>query len=144
MDVVKHFATQRGVEAFTFSGVALPVDIALDDNQMAPLLIAAAMNTFEQSGLHASGMAFPWTLDVDEAQDDALIDGTYIKKQSNSVNESVGYLFLDYEMEALICEHRLNADADPAIISMDSLADKLEVVSHEPNWAKRTPFNPSF
>ena len=143
MEIIKHFATQRGVEAFSFSGVVLPTDIALDSDQMAPLLVAAATHTFSQSGLMTDNNGFPWTLDVDADNDVALIDGTHVVEQSQSVADSIGYLFLDYEIERIVVEHRLDPDANPAIVSLDSLADKLEVIEHEPNWAKRTPFNPS-
>lgn len=144
MNVVKHFALQRGVRGLSFAGVELPVEIALDQDQFAPLLVAAAAFTYGQSGLLRADMPFPWTLDIDEESDTALFNGAYVKPQPSILPKAVGYLFLDYEMENIIKECRLDPNADHRIAAMDSLAQKLEVIEHEPKWSRRTPFNPSF
>ncbi len=143
MDVVKSFAEQRGIRGFSFSGVKLPVDLALEDDQFAPLLVAAAAFTYAQSGLFSESAPFPWSLGVDPDNDAALFDGTFVTKQSTPTPEAVGYLFIDYEIEGLVKRARLLSTEDPTVVALDELAEKLEVVENEPNWTRRTPFNPT-
>lgn len=143
MDVVKNFAHQRGIVGFSFSGVELPVELALDDDQFAPLLIAAAAFTYAQSGLFSAEAPFPWSLDVDEENDAALFDGAYVKRQSTPTPDAIGYLFIDYEIEMLAKSSKLEQSANTNVVALDGLAEKLEVIESEPNWTHRTPFNPT-
>ena len=143
MDVVKSFAHQRGITGFSLSGVELPVELALEGDQFAPLVVAAAAFTYAQSGLFNQEAPFPWTLDVDEENEAALFDGAYVKRQPTPIPEAIGYLFIDYEIEALLLNARLEQSADCKVVALDSLAEKLEVIDSEPNWTHRTPFDPA-
>ncbi len=143
MDPIKYFALRRGVQGFSFSGVEMPVELALEADQLLPLLVAGAALTYEQSGLFTPETLFPWTLNVDENSDTALFDGTYVAPQATVLPDAVGYLFLDYEIESLVTQSRLEQGVERGIVTLDSLAEKLEVFEHEPNWAHRSPFNPS-
>ena len=143
MHIVKHFATQRGVKSLSFREITMPVELALEEDQMAPLLVASAAYTFAHSGLFGGTADFPWVLAVEPDNEVALLNGTVVRSQATVLPQSVGYLFLDYEFERLVAQHMMQNDLTeaPEVLPVDTLLDRLEMMESEPEQFKRVPFS---
>lgn len=142
MEIVKQLATARGIAGFSLKGIILPVDVALDDDQMCPVLVASASNTFQRSALFGAGALFPWTIRRGDSGV-ALIDGDLetCRAEGSIVPESVGLCFIDYEVERAWRSAQLDDTQNPdaLIVSLDYMADSLTLTADETEKSYERP-----
>lgn len=146
MDVVKYLAAARGVKNFSLAGVELPLEVALEDDQMSPLLVAAAAANFSRCKLYGQESLFPWTITIENENQAALIDGTVVVPQETIVPKTVGLCFIDYELERLVMECRLaeGLDYTPDVIPMDSLVSRIASPEDEQRNVSNIKFDLGF
>jgi hypothetical protein len=141
MNIIKYFAKARGIESLTIGDISLPIDIALDDDQMAPIFVSCARLTFEGCGVFDPSVEFPWDIAIQPDNDVALFDGSVVIDKPSTLPISVGYLFIDYELETLIHTQMLQQGLDtaPHTVSIEGLFNRLETLDNEPKQFKRAP-----
>jgi len=140
MDAVKRLAMQRGIKTLSFAGVDLPVEMALEDDQFAPILVLSALEKFAASGLNYAGKPFPWG--VTQEGNHGFIAGNIVVEQASSIPRAIGYLFVDHQIELLVA-HNLSLGQSTEHIDLDYLIDNLEGRLDEPNNSLTSQFSPS-
>ena len=140
MDAVKRLAMQRGIKTLSFAGVDLPVEMALEDDQFAPILVLSALEKFAASGLNYAGKPFPWG--VTQEGNHGFIAGNIVVEQASSIPRAIGYLFVDHQIELLVA-HNLSLGQSTEHIDLDYLIDNLEGRLDAPNNSLTSQFSPS-
>ena len=140
MDAVKRLAMQRGIKTLSFAGVDLPVEMALEDDQFAPILVLSALEKFAASGLNYAGKPFPWG--VTQEGNHGFIAGNIVVEQASSIPRAIGYLFVDHQIELLVA-HNLSLGQSTEHIDLDYLIDNLEGRLDEPSNSLTSQFSPS-
>ncbi len=135
MQVLIHLAKQRGISTLSFAGLNLPVNIALESDQFAPLIILSALDNFTSSGLNYAGKPFPWG--VSNAGNNGFIDGNCVIEHALPLPRAVGYLFLDHQIESLV-QQQLLLGHSVEHIDLGHLVDNLEARFNEPEWPQNT------
>jgi len=140
MDAIKKLATQRGIKTLSFAGVDLPIEMALENDQFAPILVLSALEKYAGSGLNYGDKPFPWG--VTQEGNNGFIAGNTVVDQDASIPRAIGYLFIDHQIESVVA-HNLALGHSTEHISLDYLIDHLEARLNEPNNSLTSQFNPS-
>ena len=140
MNAIKRMAIQRGIKTLSFAGVDLPIEMALENDQFAPILVLSALEKFEGSGLYYGGKSFPWG--ITQEGNNGFIAGNIVVEQASSIPRAIGYLFVDHQIELLVA-HSLSLGYSTEHIELDYLIDNLEARLDEPNNSLTSQFSPS-
>lgn len=126
MKVLQQLARERGITHCSLQDISMPIELAFEDDQFTPLLVAATAITHARSQFNP-GVDLPWTIS-DDGGDECLIDGLRVIPQISPIPGSVALLFLDYQLEHMILKQmqELGLTEAPECLSFDSLAFELQ------------------